>query len=74
MNVIGLQEKLIAAARASAPDDRVPYAFEKRVMALIGAGAVADSAVVWVAPSGAQSEFESAVRQHVSGDNLSGEE
>ena len=48
MNVIELREKLIAAARASAPDDRVPYAFEKRIMALIGTGAAANSAVLWV--------------------------
>ena len=33
MNLDNLQTKLIAAARATPPDDRVPYAFEKRVMA-----------------------------------------
>ncbi len=35
MNIAGLQEKLTAAARLQPPDDRVPYAFEKRIMALI---------------------------------------
>ncbi len=33
MNLEKLQEKLIAAARTEAPDQRVPYAFEKRVLA-----------------------------------------
>jgi hypothetical protein len=35
MNLPELHSKLISAARAVAPDDRVPYAFEKRVTALI---------------------------------------
>lgn len=48
MNVIELQKKLIGAARANAPDDRVPYAFEKRIMALIPAVAQTNSAVLWV--------------------------
>ncbi len=33
MNQAELQRKLISAARACPPSDRVPYAFEKRVMA-----------------------------------------
>ena len=33
MNLDNLQHKLIAAARSVQPSDRVPYAFEKRVMA-----------------------------------------
>jgi hypothetical protein len=48
MNVIELREKLIAAARAKTPDDRVPYMFEKRVMALIGAGVPTDGVALWV--------------------------
>lgn len=48
MNVIELQRKLIAAARASAPDDRVPYAFEKRIVALIEAGVPGNDVVSWV--------------------------
>lgn len=35
MNLGALQNKLTAAARLTPPDDRVPYAFEKRIMALI---------------------------------------
>lgn len=48
MNVPELQKKLIAAARAHPPDDRVPYAFEKRIMALIPSVQPTDSAVLWV--------------------------
>ncbi len=33
MRLNDLQNKLIASARRQSPDDRVPYAFEKRVMA-----------------------------------------
>ena len=47
MNVAELQKKLVAAARLSAPDDRVPYAFEKRIMAQIAARAVAERWVFW---------------------------
>ena len=48
MNVNELQKKLIAAARASTPDDRVPYAFEKRIMALIPAVPQTNAAALWV--------------------------
>ena len=37
MNLAELQKKLVAAARLQKPDDRVPYAFEKRIMAQIAA-------------------------------------
>jgi len=47
MNIAELQKKLLAAARASAPDDRVPYAFEKRVLALLASRARADRWVFW---------------------------
>lgn len=47
MNLIELQKKLVAAARLSAPDDRVPYAFEKRIMAQIAAQAGAERWVNW---------------------------
>src|SRR4051812_50077247 len=40
MNLDNLQTKLLAAARAMPPDDRVPYAFEKRVMARLASGGV----------------------------------
>jgi hypothetical protein len=48
MNVDELQKKLIAAARASTPDDRVPYAFEKRIMALIPTVPQTNAAASWV--------------------------
>ncbi len=47
MNLPELQKKLIAAARLNPPDVRVPYAFEKRVTALIAARSVADRWVFW---------------------------
>jgi anti-sigma-K factor RskA len=47
MNLAELQQKLIAAARLSPPDDRVPYAFEKRITALIAARAMADHWAIW---------------------------
>ena len=37
MNLAELERKLIAAARANPPSDRVPYAFEKRIMARLAA-------------------------------------
>ena len=48
MNPVELQKKLIAAARAHPPGDGVPYAFEKRVTALLAARATSSSAVLWV--------------------------
>jgi hypothetical protein len=48
MNVNELQKKLIAAARANKPDDRVPYAFEKRIMALIPAVPQTNASALWV--------------------------
>ncbi len=47
MNIAELQRKLLAAARANAPGDRVPYAFEKRVLALLASRARADRWVFW---------------------------
>ena len=44
-----LQKKLIAAARANPPGDGVPYAFEKRVIALLaGRVGAADRLAWWV--------------------------
>src|SRR5262249_44265850 len=48
MNLAELQKKLIAAARAHPPDEGVPYAFEKRVRALLAARRVMDNPVLWV--------------------------
>jgi anti-sigma-K factor RskA len=47
MNIAELQQKLTAAARNQAPDDRVPYAFEKRIMALIADRAARSRGVLW---------------------------
>jgi hypothetical protein len=35
MNVVDLEKKLIEAARHEKPSDKVPYAFEKRIMAFL---------------------------------------
>jgi|SRR5665213_3301892 len=48
MNIAELQKKLVAAARAEAPDDRVPLAFEKRVTALIASRAAPQELDLWV--------------------------
>ena len=47
MNLDELQKKLTTAARLQTPDDRVPYAFEKRIMAFIEVRAVADRWAGW---------------------------
>lgn len=47
MNVAELEKKLIAAARADQPSDQVPYAFSRRMMALISARPVPDLWAVW---------------------------
>ena len=47
MNLAELQKKLTAAARLQPPDDRVPYAFEKRIMALIAARAAVSGRILW---------------------------
>jgi hypothetical protein len=47
MDLAELQRKLTAAARQSPPDDRVPYAFEKRIMALIADRATLSGRLLW---------------------------
>ena len=47
MNLVELERKLIAAARATSPSDRVPYAFEKRIMAHLTAHPVLDGWALW---------------------------
>ncbi len=47
MNLPELQRKLIAAARSNTPGDQVPYAFEKRISALL-ASRVAPHGLDWV--------------------------
>ena len=48
MNAAELQKKLMAAARANPPGDGVPYAFEKRVMALLTLRTANDNLGLWV--------------------------
>ena len=48
MNLAELQRKLIATARANVPGDRVPYAFEKRVMALLASRVAPENLDLWV--------------------------
>jgi len=48
MNVTELERKLMAAARSNAPDDRVPYAFEKRMIALLAGMNPTDNVALWV--------------------------
>ena len=47
MNLEELQRKLIAAARAHPPDPRVPYTFEKRVMASLLTRVESDPWALW---------------------------
>ena len=47
MNLAELEQKLVAAARANPPSDRVPYAFEKRIMAHLATRPVADDWALW---------------------------
>ena len=47
MNQAELHHKLIAAARAHPPSDRVPFAFEKRVMAHLQSRGVPDVWALW---------------------------
>ncbi len=48
MNLEQLQQKLIAAAKTEVLDDRVPYAFEKRITALLSSRVAAQKLDVWV--------------------------
>jgi hypothetical protein len=48
MNIVGLQKRLIAAARMEVLDDRVPYTFEKRVTALLASRVAPDNMALWV--------------------------
>ena len=47
MNVNELQRKLLAAARANPPGDRVPYVFEKRITTLLTRRPLQDAWVAW---------------------------
>ena len=47
MNLDRIQHKLIAAARAHPPSERVPYAFEQRIMARVRALQMPDEWTQW---------------------------
>ncbi len=47
MNTEPLRRKLLASARAHAPSDCVPYAFEKRIMARLGHREIPDVWAAW---------------------------
>ena len=47
MDLAKLKQKLINAARSHPPSDRVPYAFEKRVMQLLRSQPVLDEWALW---------------------------
>lgn len=47
MNLEDLEKKLLAAARGNSPEDRVPYAFEKRIMARLAGQSAADGSALW---------------------------
>ena len=47
MSLEPLQQKLLAAARAHPPSDRVPYAFELRIQAHLNALPPVDFAAFW---------------------------
>ena len=47
MNLPELHSKLIGAARATPLDDRVPYAFEKRIMARLTGESPLDAWALW---------------------------
>jgi len=47
MNLAQLERKLITAARAHPPGDRVPYAFEQRILARLAARPTLDGWELW---------------------------
>lgn len=47
MNIERLKAKLVTAARNDVPSDKVPYAFEKRIMAGIRSRTAEDPWTIW---------------------------
>ena len=47
MDLSKLNEKLVAAARCNPPSDQVPYAFEKRMVALLASVRPLDPVTFW---------------------------
>jgi hypothetical protein len=47
MNLKALEQRLMAVARSTAPDEHVPYAFEKRIMAHLAGISPTDVISLW---------------------------
>lgn len=47
MNLETLRQKLLAAARANPPADRVPYAFARRIMSQLAQPSAPDLSALW---------------------------
>ena len=47
MNWESLRQKLLSTARANPPSDRVPYAFQKRIMARLAQPSPLDLSALW---------------------------
>jgi uncharacterized BrkB/YihY/UPF0761 family membrane protein len=47
MNLATLHQKLIGAAKAAPPSDKVPYAFEKRILAHLRSAPLPDAWAEW---------------------------
>jgi len=47
MNLEHLQRKLFAAARAAAPEEGMPYAFEQRILARLEGKSAVDISALW---------------------------
>lgn len=47
MKLSALEQKLMKAARATPPSERVPYAFEQRIMARLAGAELPDLVTVW---------------------------
>ena len=81
VNLEQLRQKLLKTAQANPPDGHVPYAFEKRVLALLATKTVPDLGALWAralwraaAPCVAVSLLLLGVSSFVGTDLSSGEE
>jgi hypothetical protein len=57
MNFLDLHDRLIATARAIPLDERVPYLFEKRIMARLAGRAIVDPLALWSRALGRSAVF-----------------
>jgi hypothetical protein len=47
MNMETLRQKLLAAARLDVPSDKVPFGFERRLMARLAGAGIPDAWILW---------------------------